>query len=243
MELSLPTLAVTGMLTHTALAGGLIEQLPADGSWVRFDMIPSDSHFGSKPAPEPEVLTVSSVGVVTVDGEKCRWIELKIVPKAHEDMPRFVKYLVPEQYLTAKEDPMSHVLKLGQMDGVRFGPTNTVVEAVWSDKPDFRKVPYHMFLCGPLTKVVTLPNVSVETNLGKLDCSVVTGRYEYDGNDILAFRGTFENQLHKKAPFGVVAMRVMIETMQDGLSYEHTTWSLSWIDTGTNAKSEVPNPP
>ena len=135
MELTLPTLAVTGMLTHTALAGGLIEQLPADGSWVRFDMIPSHSHFGGKPAPEPEFLTISSVGVVTVDGAKCRWIELKIVPKAHEDSPRFVKYLVPEKYLTAKENPMCHVLKLGQMDGVRIGPNDTVVEAVWSDKP------------------------------------------------------------------------------------------------------------
>lgn len=241
MKLSLPSVIVTGMLTHTALAGGLIEQLPADGTWVKFDKIPSGSR--SRPAPEPQTLTISSVGVVTVDGAKCRWIELKIVPKADESHPELVKFLVPEQFLAAKEDPMCHVLKLGQMDGVRIGANDAVVGAVWSDKPDFRKMPYHIFLCGPLTNVVSLPNVSVETKLGKLDCPVVTGRYEYDVNGILAIRGTFEKQLHKKAPFGVVAMRVTIEAMQHGVGYEPTTWSLKWLDAGTNAKSEMPDPP
>ena len=100
-----------------------------------------------------------------------------------------------------------------------------------------------MFLCGPLTNVESLPNVTVVTKLGKLDCPVVTGRYEYDGNGILAFRGTFENQLHKKSPFGVVAMRVTIEVMQHGVAYEQLTWSLKWLDAGTNARSEMPKPP
>lgn len=221
------------MLTHTAFAGGLIEQLPADGTWVKFDMITIDPRM--RPEPESQTLTMSSVGAVTVDGAKCRWIELKIVLKDDGKPQDLVKFLVPEQFLTAKEDPMCHVLKMGRMDGAKF--------AVWSDKPAIRKVPYHMFLCGPLANVVSLPNVTVETKLGNLDCPIVTGRYEFAVSGILSLRGTFENQLHKNAPFGVVAMRVKIEMMQDGDAYEPTTWSLKWIDAGTNAKSEMPDPP
>lgn len=240
MKLSLPALIVTGTLTHTVLAGGLIEQLPADGTWVKFDMIPTDSSPSFHPGPERETLTMSSVGVLTVDGAKCRWIELKIVPKTDAHQLALVKFLVPEQFLTAKEDPMCHILKLGCLN---VGVNTTPGKPDWIDKPDFRKVPYHIFLCGPLTNNVSLPNVTVVTKLGKLDCSVATGRYEYDGNGILSIRGTFENQLHEKAPFGVVSMRVTVHAMQDGVGFDPITWSLKWVDAGTNAKSEMPVPP
>jgi len=108
MKLPLLAIAVAGMIPNATLAGGLLEQLHADGAWVKFDL-DIDGPRG-QPREGPQTLTMSSVGVVTVDGAKCRWIELKIVPKADENHPEFVKLLVPERFLTANEDPMHHVL-------------------------------------------------------------------------------------------------------------------------------------
>ena len=242
MKLSLLALPVIGMFTHTAFAGGLIEQLPADGTWVKFDFIPPNDS-SSKGEPETQTLTMSSVGVVTVDGEKCRWIELKIVPKTKGYFPQLVKFLVPERFLTANEDPMRHILKLGQTYGFTMPPNDTLVKADWNDNPVANTVPYHTLFRKPLAAVVSLPNVTVETKLGNLDCSVVTGRCHDGGNGIVSLQITQETQLHKKAPFGVVTIRVTTEVIQDGVVYEKGTRSLKLVDAGINAKSEMLDPP
>src|SRR5438034_979565 len=66
-------------------ADGLLQQLPEEGSWVRFDI--ETQHFDRKTGAlrespkESGSLTISSVGKATVGVEACRYIEWKTVLK------------------------------------------------------------------------------------------------------------------------------------------------------------------
>ena len=66
-------LFVAAAFVQTARADGLIYQLPADGGQVRYDM-EIDLTPGGQDVKAKGSVTISSVGQITLNGEKCRWI-------------------------------------------------------------------------------------------------------------------------------------------------------------------------
>src|SRR5262245_32039459 len=88
-------------------AGGLINNLPADGSYVVFRAKSEIDLMGNLQSFDREI-TVSSVGKQKIDDEPGRWIEL-----ATEFAGRrvFAKLLIPEKYLKSDQNPFDHVAK------------------------------------------------------------------------------------------------------------------------------------
>jgi hypothetical protein len=73
--------------------GGLIYQFPEDGTWERFTIEESSEGQGS-------TLVLASVGRENVQGEPCRWIELRSevrIPGDEKVSKRVVKALVSEK--------------------------------------------------------------------------------------------------------------------------------------------------
>src|SRR5437762_13688904 len=71
---------------NLAVADGVIHQVPADGSWVRFDVT------GAGVRPNGDVtttlkgaMTIKSVGSEQLDGADCRWIEMKTEIEAQSE--------------------------------------------------------------------------------------------------------------------------------------------------------------
>src|SRR5262245_8133823 len=101
----------SAVLTQAARADGLIYQLPANGASVRYDTETTGTFNGQERTFKGSV-TISSVGEATADGEKCRWIELRMMTK-RDDQERvaIAKCLIPEKYLKRGEAPGEHVIR------------------------------------------------------------------------------------------------------------------------------------
>ena len=125
----LTTAAAFALLTSSAVADGLIQKLPTDGNWVRFDM----TGEGRSPSGDVGVtlkgtLTLRSVGRETVDGAECRWIEIETSIEFQRggtttQVGEVLKLLIPEKFLAADQNPRAHVLKAWTWltDKVAFG--------------------------------------------------------------------------------------------------------------------------
>src|SRR5258708_16755663 len=123
--------------------------------------------------------TVSSVGTATIDGEKCRWLEIKEVTRfrnADMDMEQtaVTKVLIPENYIGKGKSPGEHVIR----GWVRRGKTDDV--RALDDKEATELVLFRtLWLAGPAPDSRELEKTDVETKpLGTLSCAGSTGTYE-----------------------------------------------------------------
>jgi hypothetical protein len=233
------TLPVTGViiavttLTTLARADGLIYQLPDDGAQVRFDTEIKTS-TGNEESTSKGSVTVSSVGVVTVDNEKCRWIEIKMIGNEDgQEQPVIAKVLIPESHLGKGKSPGEHMLrgwlKEGDAEPKEIRDLN-VPEAL----------PLRVFLAGPPKDLRELDQEEVDGKLGKLKCAGVSGENEFDlGDAAVGIR--FENRLHEKAPFGLVTGNWKFELKNSGQIAVAGTFKLTLVDTSTTALSELPD--
>jgi hypothetical protein len=102
-----------GLLGGLAPADGLVFQLPPDGSWARY-AVKTDGEFAYGDGPKQKLaitgtLTISSVGEMTRNEQKCRWIELKSESETEGVYPKLVlKMLIPQDRLQRGQDPLAH---------------------------------------------------------------------------------------------------------------------------------------
>ena len=222
------------LLTQVSRADGLIYQLPANGMSVRHDTETTGSFNGQERTFKGSV-TISSVGETTVDGEKCRWIEIRLMDK-REDQERvsIAKFLIPEKDLGRGKAPGEHVIRgwFKQGDGEAQAFT------------DFRSARgagrLAMYLVGPPPNPGELEKIEIDTPLGKLACPAVTGTREIEGGNGTTTI-TFENRLNEKSPFGVVSAVWKFERKMNGQVVGTGTTNLKLADTNTTALSELPD--
>src|SRR4029077_15408803 len=86
-------------------------QLPADGTQVRYDSEVVFNNNGQERTTTGS-LTLSSVGVTTVDREKCRWIEIKNLMKTDNgERITIAKVLIPEKDLGKGKSSGDHLIR------------------------------------------------------------------------------------------------------------------------------------
>jgi hypothetical protein len=238
-------------LAGSALADGLIFQLPPDGTWAKYSVtIEGESKLeGAPKIAVTGTLSISSVGEVTRSQQKCRWIELKFENPTSKSYKKLVlKMLIPLDRLKRGEDPLSHSIL------TFFDPKPTDEKRLESFIDEgFNRIQYEIdrfrnYFPMPLENSKVLMREAVETAAGKFeDCEVVTGTYNYDG-PILGGARTVANStcriaIHHKAPFGVVSMQVKTDgrEIHDEFVGSFTAiTTLVLIETGTNAVSDMP---
>ena len=207
-------------------AEGLLYQLPKDGSWVRFNIQYTFKSEGVEQSGQ-QILTMASVGKTIEGVEPCRWIEFKIQANENGTERLWIrKLLIPERYLKKGENPTLHVVRGWTMQ---------------EDGKVERAVPVHgrwpAFLAGPLQDETKLAKQLVESKLGQLMCEGAAGWIQFaEGN--LNTIVTFESRLHEKAPFGVVATRMLFEVRGDGSNYTIDS-TAKLTDLGEGAKSAL----
>jgi hypothetical protein len=227
-------LFVSTVLTQGARADGLIYQLPANGASVRYDLETTGS-FNGQERTFKGALTISSVGEATEGGEKCRWIEFRMMNK-RDDQERvaLAKCLIPEKHLGRGKSPGEHMIRgwFKQGDGEPQAITD-----LKSAQGGGRLAGY---LTGPPPNPGELEKIEIDTPLGKLACPAVTGERDIEqGNGTTTI--TFENRLHEKSPFGVVSAVSKFERKMNGQVTASGTTKLTLADTGTTALSELPD--
>jgi len=220
--------------SQTANADGLIYQLPADGTSVRYDTKVTFTNNGQERMLKGS-LTISSVGQATVDNEKCRWIEFKNVTKTDQgERIMIAKCLIPEKDLGKGKSPGDHTIrgwsKQGDMEPVAFSS-------------DLRSQPGRMmlvgYLAGPAPNAKDIDKTEIDGPLGKLSCAGVTGEQEFQ-RDNGSLSINFENRLHEKAPFGVVSAVWKFERKNNGQVMGTGTSKMTLAEINTTALTELP---
>ena len=223
----------TILLTQAVRADGLIYQLPPDGMGARYELERTVTTNGQGRTAKGSYM-ISSVGTATVDGMKCRWIEIKDVNKSIDtgmEVIVIAKYLIPEEHLGRGKSPGEHVLR----GWVKVGDREPLEIKEFPTKP--QRLSNGAALFGPLANSKELENVEIDTTLGKLTCAGITGELEVrrpDNGAVAKYH--FELRLHEKAPFGVVTSVSEYEgQVQSGIT------KLTLIDVNTTALSELPD--
>src|SRR5262245_5145690 len=224
--------AVSGIGLLTPAVGraeGLLYQLPADGSWVRFD-IQYTFKVGGKAGRGTGTMTMASVGKAREGSQPCRWIEFKLRLKdSGMEHTLIRKLLIPEKYLKKGENPTGHVVR----GWAKFN--NEAVQ---------RAVPVHgrwpAYLAGPFQDEKKLDRELLESKLGALKCEGVTGWIQYKEGDV-HMKGTFETRVNQKAPFGVMASRMQFEMKRDGKVLQTVDGTATLTDLGKDAKTILPD--
>ena len=115
----LTMLLILAAVPRLATAGGPVQSLPKDGCWVKFLLEHETSGPDGVNGEYTGSWTISSVGTKTVDGEKCRWIEIEERFEQNDEgepLTRWFKYLVREQDLKPGGDPVSNVIEYWYRD-------------------------------------------------------------------------------------------------------------------------------
>ena len=218
--------AVLAIVTvpSAAQAGGLINSLPADGSWVVFKAKSELDLQGNLQSFDRE-LKIASVGKQEVDGEPARWIELST-----EFFGRKVlaKLLIAEKYLKADQNPFDHIAKAWGR-----GPEGEVVEL-----SDARLRQIIIFALGVpnFEKPEKKEKEKIKTQLGEYECEHLKGESEMDGpmDQKIKFGG--ELWINDKVPFGLVKAKIKGEL---GVGSIETEMEAS--QSGKDAKTELPD--
>jgi len=209
-----------------ALSEGLLYQLPADGSWVQFDVEYTFKMAGQEQSGR-QTMTMASVGTVNEGSEESRWIEFKMLESGSD---RFWtrKLLIPVRYLKRGENPTEHVIRGWTLQENRAVEPAVAVHGRWP-----------AYLAGRLQDEKTLPKQLVETKLGALMSDGVTGWIEFSEGK-LHTKVTYETRIHPKAPFGVLASRTLFECSGEGDPYT-IDGRMKLTDFGTGARTSLPD--
>jgi hypothetical protein len=234
MRLSLITMLLIFVSSfQAARADGLIYQLPADGTQVRYDNEVTFSGNGQERTSTGS-LTLSSVGVATVNSEKCRWIEIKTTRKTDNgEQVTIAKFLIPEKDLGKGKSPGDHLIR----GWIKRGENEP--QAVTDLKgPQTRLLV--AYLAGPPQNPRELDKTEIDGKLGKFACLGIAADYEFVG-DNGSLGVAMENRLNEKAPFGVVSAVWKFERKQNGQVMGSGTSKLTLADMSTTALSELPD--
>ena len=251
-------LVLLGILVYRPVcADGLIFQLPPDGYWARYDVV-TEGEFGFGAMPKQKIkaagtLTVESVGEVSRNAQKCRWIELKADSKTEGVYPKLVlKLLIPEDYLKRGEDPLSHSLITFFSPKPVDEKRSPLVESYIDE--GFNRIQYEIdrfrdVFPKPLDSIKRLKRETVQTMAGSFErCEVISGTSRYDGPLLTAGRSVYKASyrivLHPNAPFGVVALQIDLEGSEmaaEGVTTLKVTKTLILAAVGKDAVSDLKN--
>lgn len=195
---------------------GLIDRLPPDGTWARFER---DGTF----------FTIASVGKVTVAQQPCRWIEV-ILEEGGRDL--VWKLLIREDYPQRGQNMLEQAMSVWHCKG-QEKPLNVT----GMDPPD-EFGPLTSILAGPDQEVRPLAPQVVETKQGRFECAGWTGRRLMELNE-REIDASYRQWAHDKSPFGVLRSEVELAIRFEG-RVVRSKESIVLAEAGTGARSRIP---
>ncbi len=252
-EYHFPVALVLLMLSASlAHAGGLIYELPKDGTWATYQADTSVSVGDVELERVKSIVRIASVGEGMENSAACRWIEIVMKAKKESKEPqpegktrvrvydeKVYKLLFPEGPLSKGEASLDHVIR-GWMRRGKGKPQKISISA--NNQRALASI-----LPGQLEDARPLPKIVVESKLGKLSCAGVAGSIEIEGPMGGMQPMNLEDRLHPDAPFGLVGSRGSFEAKLQrsvGDVKEGTVkvqWNFKLTDYGDGAASEMPD--
>jgi hypothetical protein len=226
---------ILAAVPQLATAGGPVQSLPKDGCWVKF-------FLEYEPGPGDDIKgtgswTFRSVGTKTVDGEKCRWIEIEEhIDQGDDGKPftRWFKYLVREKDLKPGGDPLSNLIEYWHKD---------TFQTTTATKSDNRFTMMPMYFRGtPKTATAVAKPKRVLWQQGDFTIKQAEEQTQTIRAPEDRYRLIIRDVVWKKAgiPFGTAALTSSVRLERAGFPTYTYVRRLSLSDHGTGAKSKIP---
>lgn len=231
------------MTTSLVQAEGLIQKLPEDGAWVEYFIEASETDVDDPNDVNRAkgTLTISSVGTETVDGEKCRWIEIYVTSKQdnrNEEDLIILKLLIREKHLKKGQNPGKNIIR--GWEKLSRGAQQGKVRKFDISKSGSISWITDFLLVGPLQNSEKLKQEVIETEKGKLKCEGSKGEFSFEdtkGNRTDDIAGVITIRNHEKVPFGVVLYN--IDTKEP--NGDKIKFNLKLREYGKQAQSQLPD--
>ncbi len=227
-----------------AHARGFVQSLPKDGAWTTFHM--EMTNDGQADQNMTGTFTVRSVGVVTENNEKCRWIELQSEGELNGvKQASIMKFLVREKDLkTGAKTPMRIIR--GWQKNQAMGEVRELTDE--EKKPNGMVT---MFFGGKLKdskklageKVIDYQKGQIKVasgTKGNLEVKLPGSATNSVGNNV-KFEVTQSVWAHKKIPFGLAEMKLVMKMSIGGNQMMEMNMTFTLQDHGTGAKSALPD--
>jgi hypothetical protein len=246
--------------------------LPADGASATFAVTDNVTNLHPVPPdinreknfPLPKdfsiktTLILRSVGKADLNGEACRWIEIKLVkrPGDHDPTGRILilKLLIPEQRFAVGDYPFSHVKKAYRLDSKWTETIDASTAKRIDENTALLQYELDRFLPSfpaPPKDAKWSTNQKVETGLGQIEATRADFAAGYEGKLSGGTGGKWTWQAHYEVwlspvcPFGIVGLdcesaNTEVSSNGPGVSM-NLQRKMRLQDTGKNAVSELPN--
>ena len=230
------TVMMAVLCSPSVYADGLVYQLPPDGHWARFTREGKTKDGQGNDVKIGGTVKLSSVGVVELDGQTHRWIEIEAYEKWGEHGMTIVKkLLIPEQQLKPGGTPLDHVKQYWEKTSTN--PTPKKID------PEARGVKMQLdvlsaYLHGPFADTKKSSTVTIECGLGRLECPGLVAEDSIWAGGGVSRR--FWIRTHRQAPFGVVAWAEEQTAERNGKPQPPTLSKLVIEACGDDAVSAMP---
>jgi len=206
--------------------------LPDDGVWCRYFV---NMNIAGVETASPWV--ISSVGQKDLDGEKCRWIELKQMSEDAKKTLRVFKALVPESAFGKGKDPTAEVRTAWGQEGDQE-PHELTGEG---ELEVFNRFVL-LVLRGPTKNVKAFDEPeTIDWQNGKLKCSVITGESDFESKETgLRAQLTHRILISDKIPFRMAGSKFQIDIQVLGQDVKAGA-EFSIVESGVDAQSVLPN--
>ncbi|HUQ69046.1 MAG TPA: hypothetical protein VM165_05960, partial [Planctomycetaceae bacterium] len=170
----------------------------------------------------------------TVGDQRCRWIEVRV--QSEESVRKGVgtayKLLIPEQELKADGDAVKAAIEVWRK------PADENAHKIEGliDNPRLYLLLFPLLPGRVRERQILKERETVAWQRGTLDCAIVEGQVK-DSFTYDRVTGRCRFVVHESVPFGFAAVHLKI----DNADAEHGVVSLSLIDQGTDAVSDLPN--
>jgi hypothetical protein len=221
--------------------------LPADGAWVRYRTASKSADGMIDYAGE---LTIRVVGRKMDRVGPCRWVELQFVGNEIEkDAKSIYKLLIPERALLKESKPWQHVVrawvKYDDGDVAELAPAflnggDPNGSIVLSDELLFW--PGVLQQAKKTAKPVTVEFRQARLNIPEGFAGQHVGEFPSLTSDAKRVDTTeFQMWFHRDVPFGFAFARMQTKSVGgDGPDFPSLTTEYSVVDTGSDAKSSLP---
>lgn len=218
-------LTVMVLLGSTVHADEVVQQLPQDGAWVRYHL----TEKWDEGTQRTLQFQISLVGQTIVEGENCRWFELRLRAEGSKSWSVY-KWLVPQKQLELGGTALANAHKAWRKTGEEQAREINLKDL----KELFARL--HLFVPPPLKGANKIgKKESVKWQAGELNCDVAIVRthdeFPTDETDTV-----YRLKLNQRVPFRVAAAKLTISSVIGGKG----TIEYWLIDMGMKYKSDIP---
>ena len=230
------------LLVIDASAQSLISQLPQVGTWASYEYSRENKLADGSSYKVQGEFTIRFVGEANVKGEEYCWIEFEVTDESADQNPQSIyKFLIKQRVLDSDQPEHDQPLKEYLQTYWRYQNSSRGAGTRKIDAASPQAAVIKYYLPPKLNDLKQLESKTIDTGLGKLKCAGSSGHWTNTQPSGTKVKLDFEVFTSKNSPFGSVLVNKTETYVRNGTVMRTRVIKLKLKQTGTGAKSALPD--